>query len=142
MATENQWVINDPEYCDARSDRYGHIPAHWEVKAQHPSGAVVLGSGTTAKRATHDVRAGIRVADNMLSRMRTPLTGAPLLVDRTCRYAARCECCGFGFFWGLEIDGYRGRSSDRLPCRKCNRLNILQRLRLWWLNYRSNEQVV
>lgn len=52
----------------------------------------------------------------------------------------KCSCNGYGYFWPCEINGYKG-PLEKIPCRDCNKLSILWRIKLWFRNYKSNEQV-
>jgi len=54
----------------------------------------------------------------------------------------QCKCHGFGYLYGSEIRGWRGRPSDNLTCRDCGKPSAWQRLLYWWRGYRSNDDVI
>lgn len=53
----------------------------------------------------------------------------------------QCRCNGYGFFWGSEVSGWRGKPHDRLICRDCGRPFWFERIWYWFKGYKSNEQV-
>jgi DNA-directed RNA polymerase subunit M/transcription elongation factor TFIIS len=55
---------------------------------------------------------------------------------------SNCECYGYGWFYGSEIDGWKGKPHQKLLCRKCYKLSFIRKMYYTYKGYLSNSQII
>ena len=53
-----------------------------------------------------------------------------------------CECSGTGFFYGYEIDGWKGHPHDQVACRECGKPSFTERMLNRMNGYKGNDQII